>query len=156
MCQAHHYSFYVIVLCCLGSRGCTLSAENFFWGWAERVLYVVPGSVFVSECCFFLCYGCAWMLSSVTFYVGMRDDWMLLTECSAEKGISEEEGNFPLIPSSTSVVRAFCGRLCGCRRQCVSGDINDLEAGVVGCFEQLNLNMQAQSVCSWVLMPNCS
>jgi hypothetical protein len=38
---------------------------------------VIFGSVFVSVCCFFLCYGCASMLFSVTFYVGMRDVWML-------------------------------------------------------------------------------
>jgi hypothetical protein len=54
----------------------------------------------------------------------------MLTGGSAGKEISEEEGNLPLIPSSISVVRAFCGRLCGCRRQCVSGDINVLEAGL--------------------------
>jgi len=40
---------------------------------------------------------------------------------SAEKEISQEEGNSRLASSSTSVA---------------------------GCFEQLNLNMQAQSVCS--------
>jgi len=26
----------------------------------------------------------------------------------------------------------------------------------VGRFEQMNLNAQAQSVCSWMVMPNCS
>jgi hypothetical protein len=29
----------------------------------------------------------------------------------------------------------------------VSGDINEYDAGAAGCFEQLNLNSQAQSVC---------
>ena len=69
--------------------------------------------------------------------------------------ISKEEGVCSLIPSSTNVAlclreelcgrrrRAnslqyfffhvatiFCGRLCGCRRQSVSGDINALKAGL--------------------------
>ena len=38
------------------------------------------------------------MLVSVTFYVGMRDIWML---SSAGKEISQEEGNNRLAPSST-------------------------------------------------------
>ncbi len=53
-----------------GKRGCTLSLGKFFWGLAEGVLYVVSGSVPVSDCRFFLCYGCASMLVSVTFNVG--------------------------------------------------------------------------------------
>ena len=57
-------------------RGCTLSAEKFFQREKAEVLFVsvalfgclrgVSGSVFSV-------YGCASMLVSVTFYVGMRD-----------------------------------------------------------------------------------
>jgi hypothetical protein len=54
-----------------------MSLEKFFCGSGWGVLYVVSGSVAVSVCCFFLCYGCASMLVSVTFNVGMRDVWML-------------------------------------------------------------------------------
>ena len=61
------------------------------------------GSVFVSECCFFLCYGCASMLVSVTFNVGMRGNWVHWL-CSAEKEISQEEGDSRLSPSSTMLL----------------------------------------------------
>jgi hypothetical protein len=74
----------------------------------------------------------------------------------------EEEGSLPLRSSSTCVVVSvrdevdlcycfiiitceFWLKLCGCRRQSVPGDINE-QYGCEGSFEQLNLNMQAQSV----------
>jgi len=58
-------------------RGCTLGAEKFFQRESAEVLFVsvplfgflrgVSGSVFAVS-------GCASMLVSVTFYVGMRGD----------------------------------------------------------------------------------
>ena len=81
---------------------------------------------------------------------------------SAVKEISQEEGNYSLIPSSIRVVvvcvmKLSCAvvfiiityavwlKLCGCRRQSVPGDINE-QYGCEGRLEQLNVNMQAQSV----------
>ena len=50
------------------------------------------------------------MLVSVTFYVGMREVWMLQGSVSV-KGCVEEEGSIPLRLSSTCVGDALCARV---------------------------------------------
>jgi hypothetical protein len=56
------------------------------------------------------------MLACVTFNVGKREVWMLqetgvwMLWGSAEKEISEEEGVYRLMPSSTIVALRFAGR----------------------------------------------
>ncbi len=78
----------------------------------------------------------------------------MLSSGFAGKRISEEEGSSRLAPSST-MLRLHSTESCVLVvvRVFQSDDINQRAAGR---FEQLYLNAQAQSVCSWVVMPNCS
>ena len=109
--------------------------------------------------------------------------YKLLVVMRCGKEISKEEDVCSLMPSSSvfscilreelcgrrrranslqffffHVEAIFHGRLCGCRRQSVSGDINALKAGSVGGFEQVNLNSQRTLfVCGCVgVGANCS
>jgi hypothetical protein len=74
-----------------------MCAEKFFCGGSRMFLFVsealllflygVSGSVFAVL-------ACACMLFSVTFYVGMRDAWMLMSGCE-ELCERRRKGQFP-------------------------------------------------------------
>jgi hypothetical protein len=110
-----------------GKNGCTLSAEKFFcirsgtFLFAFWVLLLVLYGVSGSV---FAVLACASMLFSVTFNVGMRDVWMLQRALGESEFRKKKKGSIAL------GLLQLCWDCCS------------------GSFEQLFLNMQAQSVCS--------
>jgi len=71
---------------------------------------------------------------------------------SAGSEISQEEGNYPLIPSSTMLQMLVWLKLYGCRHQAVPGDINAQHTVGCGCFEVVVDVEGSSTTTSWMFL----